>query len=62
MNSSGTPDTMPSYKVYPLFGLFFVAFIIIGHLLIMNLFVGVITSSYERARAQIGDNFLLTED
>lgn len=42
--------------------LFFVFFIIIGSFFITNLFVGVVISSYNREKDNLGKNYLLTDN
>ena len=40
---------------------FFVAFIIVANFFLLNLFVGVVISTYNREKETLGKNFLLTE-
>ena len=61
MNSRGV-DKVPGYKENTKVSIFFVTFMIICAFLMMNLFVGVITSAYEKARVSMGSEFLLTGD
>jgi hypothetical protein len=60
MNSKG-PTEVPGYKEKPAFALFFVVFIIFCSFFIINLFVGVIISAFNREIEKSGKNFLLTE-
>lgn len=41
--------------------LYFVAFMIVGNFFLLNLFVGVVISTYNREKEVLGRNFLLTE-
>jgi len=61
-NSRGSYDLVPRYKdsIYST-APFFVVFIMIGSFFIMNLFVGVIISAFNRESERLGKNFLLTE-
>ena len=61
MNSGG-PETAPGYKTSPYLSLFFILFIIFGAFFIINLFVGVIISAYNREIERSGNNFLLTAE
>lgn len=49
----------PLFNIY--YSLFFVIFIIVGSFFILNLFVGVIISSFNNEKETYGKNFLLTE-
>lgn len=40
--------------------LFFICFMILGNFLILNLFVGVVVSTFNREKEKLGKNFLLT--
>jgi len=44
-----------------LVGLFFVGFVIVGSFFVLNLFVGIVISNFNRERERIGKDFLLTE-
>ncbi len=55
-------DYMPKSNQAPYIGFFFVVFIIVGSFFILNLFVGVVISTYNRERERLGRNFLLTEN
>jgi hypothetical protein len=59
INSKGG-NLVPGYNVTPIYASFFVLFIIIGSFFIINLFVGVIISAYNREIEKHGKNFLLT--
>jgi len=61
MNSNG-PDRVPGYKQQPYLSIFFMAFIIFGAFFIINMFVGVVISAYNREIEKNGNNFLLTSD
>ena len=41
--------------------LFYIVFIILGNFLILNLFVGIVISTFNREKEILGKNFLLTE-
>ena len=41
--------------------LFFIAYIVICSFFILNLFVGVVITTYNREKEKLGKNFLLTE-
>jgi hypothetical protein len=61
MNSGGY-DLVPGYKTQPFISIFFILFMIFGAFFIINLFVGVIISAYNREIERSGNNFLLTAD
>jgi len=61
MNSGGI-DNVPGYKTQPFISIFFILFIIFGAFFIINLFVGVIISAYNREIERSGNNFLLTSE
>ena len=61
MNSRGPHET-PGYKEQPWLALFFIIFIIFGSFFMMNLFVGVVLSAYNKEMERIGSNFLLTSE
>ena len=61
MNSNG-PDLVPGYKVTPYVSLFFCMFMIFGAFFIINLFVGVIITAYNREMERVGNSFILTEE
>jgi len=60
MNSNG-PDLVPGYKVNYFISAFFIFFIIFGAFFIINLFVGVVISAYNRESERLGKHFLLTD-
>jgi hypothetical protein len=41
--------------------LFFIAFIVLGNFLILNLFAGVVVSTFNKEKEILGKNYLLTE-
>jgi hypothetical protein len=45
----------------PAASLFFILIIILGNFLIVNLYIGVIITSYNRQRELMGKDFMLTE-
>ena len=47
-------DHMPVKRYRPYWGLFFIAFMIIGYLFIINLFVGIVTSTFSREKDKLG--------
>ena len=59
--STTTVDYTMVYKNRPLWAFFFICFIIIGAFFILNLFVGVVISTFNREKESLGKNFLLTE-
>lgn len=59
--STTKPNYTFEYKNRPLWAFFFIAFIIIGAFFILNLFVGVVISTFNREKESLGKNFLLTE-
>lgn len=50
---------LPGSKPY--LSLFFITYIIVCSFFILNLFVGVVITTYYREKEQLGKNFLLTE-
>lgn len=42
--------------------LFFILFILFGNFLILNLFVGVVVSTFNKEKELLGKNFLLTDN
>ena len=62
MDSRG-PELVPGFKESPVTaGIFYVSFIFFVSLFIMNNFVGVIISAFNKERDALGKNFLLTVD
>lgn len=55
-------NLVPKYYSSISYSIFFVIFVIIGNFFIMNLFVGVLVSTYNREKEILGKNFLLTEE
>jgi len=57
-------DLMPTFGQdisSPLVSLFFVAIVILGNFFVMNLFIGVLISKYNREKELQGKDFMLTE-
>ena len=57
-------DLMPTYGQdipSPLVSLFIVAVVMLGNFFIMNLFIGVLISKYNREKELLGKDFMLTE-
>ena len=54
-------DQMPSELSDKWITFFFVSFIVVGNFFILNLFVGVVITTYNREKELLGKNFLLTE-
>lgn len=48
-------------KNQPYWAIFFIVFMLIGSFFLLNLFVGVVISNFNRERDKIGGNNLLTE-
>ena len=46
----------------PMVALFFIAYIVVCSFFILNLFVGVVITTYNREKEKLGKNFLLTEN
>lgn len=53
-------EPMLKYNTYK--ALFFIFFMIIGSFFVLNLFVGVVISTFNREKERLGKNFLLTEN
>jgi hypothetical protein len=51
---------MINYNLY--WSLFFIMFILFGNFLILNLFVGVVVSTFNKEKKLLGKNFLLTDN
>ncbi len=47
--------------VLPLAAVFYVAVIIFGNFFLMNLYIGVIITAYNRQKELMGNDFMLTE-
>lgn len=61
--SSRAIDYTPSLEVeYPFSSIYFVLIIVIGNFFLMNLFVGVIITTYNREKEILGKDFMLTEE
>jgi len=54
-------DYVQVNKNNPYWALFFIAFIIVGAFFLLNLFVGVVISTFNREKDKIGGNNLLTD-
>ena len=54
-------DLQPKRNQNMYWALFYIIFIILGNFLILNLFVGVVVSTFNREKEILGKNFLLTE-
>lgn len=54
-------DSMPRHDNNLYWFLFFILFIIVGSFFLLNLFVGVVISTFNREKDKIGGNNLLTE-
>lgn len=55
-------DMVPKYYSNWYYSVFFIVFIIVGNFFIINLFVGVLVSTYNNEKAKLGKYFLLTEE
>jgi Ion transport protein len=51
---------LKNYNIY--WSIFFMFFIILGNFLVLNLFVGVVVSTFNREQQILGKNFMLTEN
>jgi len=60
--SSRGIDIEPKLSSKLVYAAYHISFILIGSFFIVNLFVGVVISSYNRQKDQLGKNFLLTAD
>lgn len=54
-------DMQPQIDHGPYWTIFFMVFIVVGGFFILNLFVGVIISVFNKEKDKIGKNFLLTK-
>ena len=61
MNSRG-PDMTPGFKENYVYSLFFMSYIIFGAYFMANLFVGVVISSFNREKENIGKHWMLTAE
>ena len=52
---------LPVEKSNPYMAIFFIGFIIVGSFFILNLFVGIVISTFNREKEKLGNNFLLTD-
>eukprot|EP00347_Sterkiella_histriomuscorum_P005312 403357086 len=53
-------DIQPQLYSTPYWNVFFIFFIIVGNFFVLNLFVGVVISTFNREKEVLGKNFLLT--
>jgi hypothetical protein len=60
MNSGISSKNVPGFKTSPESALFFAIFVISAAFFIINLFISVVVSSYNREIERSGQNFLLT--
>jgi hypothetical protein len=54
-------DMQPKLENNYYWSLFFILFIIVGNFFVLNLFVGVVVSTFNREKELLGKNFLLTQ-
>lgn len=54
-------DYVMTDKNNPYWSIFFIVFIIVGGFFLLNLFVGVVISTFNREKDKIGGNNLLTD-
>jgi voltage-gated cation channel len=54
-------DTDPILKVKPFASIYFIVFVIVGSFFTLNLFVGIVISTYNREKEKIAKDFLLKE-
>lgn len=54
-------DLTPVHFSNPGVPFYYMAFIVVGNFFLLNLFVGVVISTYNREKEIMGKNFLLTE-
>lgn len=55
-------DLSPIVNFNLYWSLFFILFILFGNFLILNLFVGVVVSTFNKEKELLGKNFLLTDN
>jgi hypothetical protein len=55
-------DTEPIRNFNILWSLFFMVFVFFGNFLILDLFTGVVVSTFNKEKEILGKNFLLTEN
>jgi len=56
-------DEIPSKEIQnPFAAIFFVSAVVIGNFFMMNLFIGVIITKYNREKELAGKDFMLTEN
>jgi Ion transport protein len=55
-------DQIPSHTIQePLAAIYFVIVVIVGNFFLLNLFVGVILTTYNREKELVGKDFMLTD-
>ena len=54
-------NLIPIHLTNPYFSFYFIVFIIVGSFFMVNLYIGVIISTYNREKDTVGKNFLLTD-
>ena len=59
--ASRSLDLEPKNGSRPYLAVFYIMFIIVGSFFILNLFVGVVISTYNREKEKLGKNFLLND-
>ena len=60
---SVSEDDLPSKEIQnPQVAIFFIAAVVIGNFFMMNLFIGVIITKYNREKELAGKDFMLTEN
>ena len=55
-------EVMQSYNNRPWLSLYFISFIVIGKIFIMNLFVGIVIDKFNRLKEKMCGNAMLTRD
>jgi len=60
--ASRGPDLQPSPNSQPQVALFYVFFMVVGCFFMINMFVGVVISTYNREKENLGKLFLLTNE
>ena len=52
---------VPSRNKHPAFVFFFIFFMIVGTLFILNLFVGVVINTFDKEKEKLSNNYLMTD-
>jgi hypothetical protein len=52
----------PQINNRPLWIIFFISFIVVGSLFMLNLFVGVVINTFDQEKEKLGKNYMLTEN